>query len=533
MNYVRRKFSIFKGTCTATGLIFFFILLFGLALRLASFSGITGGDDMIYLHDIYKVSHGDFTPGNSHWNLRVGIIFPSALLVRIFGFNEAALTIFSFMCSLAGIVLIYFFARLLFDEKTALWAAFLLSFFPMDVIFATMIFGDLPLAFFMGLSVFYFLQGERQRKPQYYLLSGVWLGVSYLAKVTGLYLSLFFILYVIIEKRVKVKYVFVILGFLCVFACESGYYHIQTGNPGYRFSILTNTGHWTEKKTQVEAREQNNSFFKGKSAEGLGLLRGNNWFLEPIFTFTTNQEFGFFYYFIFPIMIYLIITRDKKSKILLIWMIPVGLYILYGSTSPFSFTPLRRWPRYLFPIVLPSLLILAYFLNTKKDWLWKKFSLLTSGFLFVTSLMCIFWFNDGPTDSYIVKEIAEFRKQNPQKSLLVYWQMYQHLSPFLEYRKDINLKLYGFPEEKTTTSRSLYYGLELVDPDNVEDAYIVVPLYDYGVKPQQDHPDWKVIHSIIRPKRFYCPLLEEPPFIPLGVKEKLCPTEVCKIYAIP
>ncbi len=505
------------------------ILLFGVILRLTVLSGITGGDDMIYAYDIHKVSHGNFEPGISHWSLRLGFIFPVALFAHLFGFNEYALILYPLFCSLGGILLMYFFGKLLFHENIGLLAAFLLSFFPLDVFFATMVFVDLPLGFFMGLSVFYFLKGEKQQQNiRYYMLSGIFLGISYLTKITGLYLGLFFIGYILVERRIKLKHAFVIVGFLCIFFLESGYYYFQTGNPIYQVSILAQEGHWekgNDNKLKTVNPGDDPSFFKGKSAEGLAVLRGNNWWLEPIFTFTTNQEFGFFYYAIFPMIAYLMIKKDTNIKLLLIWMIPLTLYILYGSVSPFHFNPLRRWPRYLYPIAYPSILILAYFLSEKKYWIKGKFSTLTAGFLLITSLICIWGFNDGPTDSYVVKQIAEFNAQHPQKSLLIYWRMYRHLGPFIEYQKSPAIKIYGLSQSR--------YDVDVIEPDSATDSYIAVPLYDYGIEHLREHPNWELVHTIIRPKKSYCPILENFPGMPNGVKEKLCPTEICEIYLIP
>jgi len=529
---------IFESTGSSIYLMLFLIILFGLVIRLAVFSGITGYDDMIYVQHIHKFSTGNFEPGSTHWSLRLGFILPVLLFVYIFGFNEIALILFPLICSIANIILIFYLAKLLLNEKIALGAAFLLSFFPLDVVFATMVFLDTPLSLFMGLLAFYFIKAEMQNKTEYYFISGLCLGLSYLTKLTGLYIFLFLTAYVISEKKFKVKYGLIILGFLLIFFAESGYYYIETGNPVYRFSIINKIQHGEEQQAKKENRvtqkvDADKSFFKGRDASGLKVLRGNNWYLEPIYTLTTNQEFGFFYYFVLPITIFLIFKKDKKVKILLIWMIPLLLYIMYGSTSPFHFAPLRRWPRYLTPITLPSLIILAYFLAEKKYWLWNKFSYLTISFLFLTSIICIFWFNSGPTDSYIVREVAKFVSQNSQKDTLVYWKMYQHLAPFLEYPKNQNVKVYGFSGKKKGFN---YLGAGLTDPFKAKDSYIAIPTYCHLANPERNHPDWTLIHSIHRPKKLYCTVLASSSFdtlIPVGVKEKLCPDESCNIYYIP
>ena len=512
------------------------ILLFALIIRLSFFCGITGGDDLAYLEEIHKSYMGDFEPASSHWGLRLGFILPSLLCVYLFGFNEAALALFPLICSVAHILLIYATAKLLVNEKTALLSAFLMAFFPLDVFFATMIFLDTPLALFMGLTAFYVIKGELSGKTAYYVVSGLFLGLAYLTKETGLYITLFFIVYVIAEKKIRLKYGVVILSFLFIVVLEFGYYYLKTGNPAYRFSIIEGGHHSMIKTLEKEYDEssgtdQEEAFFK-KDISDVLVLRGNNWYVEPFFMLATNQEFGFFYYFILPITIYFLVKKDKKIRIILIWMIPMFIYILYGTTNPFSFSPLRRWPRYLTPVTLPALIILAYFLIEKGQWLWHKFTEISVAFLLITSLMCIFLLDTGTTDSFIVKEIAKFRTQNTQKDMLIYWGTYQHLAPFLEYRKDIHIKLYGFPQSKQRPEHSLYYGLGLADPNEVKDCYIVIPCSD-PMNIQKNHPKWELVRSIASAKKFYCSWTENASFFPTAIKEKLCPDGVFRIYYVP
>ncbi len=533
---LRHPKTLFDDIESSRYILLSLILLFALIIRLSFFSGITGGDDLAYLEEIHKSYMGNFEPASSHWGLRLGFILPSLLSVYLFGFNEAALALFPLICSVAHILLIYALARLLLNEKTAMLSAFLMAFFPLDVFFATMIFLDTPLALFMGLTAFCFIKGEHSGKTAYYVISGLFLGWAYLTKETGLYITLFFIVYAIAEKKIRLKYGVVIISFLFVVFLEFGYYYLKTGNPAYRFSVIEG-GHHSMIKTlekkydDISGTDQEKDFFKKDVSEVL-ILRGNNWYIEPLFMLTTNQEFGFFYYFILPITMYFLIKKDRKTRILMIWMLPLLIYILYGSTNPFSFSPLRRWPRYLAPVTVPALIILAYFLIEKGQWLWHKFTEISVAFLLLTSLMCIFLLDTGTTDSFIVKKIAEFRTQNTQKDMLVYWGTYQHLAPFLEYRKDIHIKLYGFPQNKNRPENSLYYGLELEEPDEAKDSYIVIPCSD-PMNVQKNHSEWKLASSIDSPKKFYCSWTEKASFFPTAVKEKLCPEGVCRIYYIP
>src|SRR3989344_7372920 len=137
------------------------ILVFALALRLVFFSGADHSDSLLYYTYSDQAAKGEFKPELNHFSSRIGIIYPQALVYRIFGVNEAASNILPLIFSISGIILTFHLGKLLFNEKTGLIAAFLLSFFPLDVIYSTRFLSDLPSAVFSALSVFIFLRAEK------------------------------------------------------------------------------------------------------------------------------------------------------------------------------------------------------------------------------------------------------------------------------------------------------------------------------------------------------------------------------------
>jgi len=89
--------------------------------------------------------------------VRIGIIYATALSYSIFGVNDFSSVLFVLLTSLGSIILIFYFGKLLFDEKAGLMAAFLLSFFPLDIAYSTKLLTDLPSAFFMALGSLVFI----------------------------------------------------------------------------------------------------------------------------------------------------------------------------------------------------------------------------------------------------------------------------------------------------------------------------------------------------------------------------------------
>jgi len=164
------------------------ILVFALTLRLWFFVGIGFNDDSYYLDFADDIYNGKkFTPPRGvHWGIRIGVYLPVVFFWKLLGISEFSTSFFTLLTSLGSILIVYLIGKELFNSKTGLIAAFLLSIFPLDVIYSTQIGPDIPFQFFSILSLFFLLKSEKSKnriKPRIYiLLSGLSLGLSYLFK---------------------------------------------------------------------------------------------------------------------------------------------------------------------------------------------------------------------------------------------------------------------------------------------------------------------------------------------------------------
>lgn len=496
-------------------ILLIFIILFGIAIRVIFFSGYVEGDDKHYMVYAYKFSQGEFTPYNNHWGIRLGLIIPTALSFYLFGINEVSLVLFPLLCSLGSIILIYFIGKMLFDKYVGLLSAFFISFFPLEVIYSSHLFPTPPITFFTALAIFLFLKGEYKRKSIYYLLSGICIEISSSIHLSALYIALFFIIYVVFYKRklISVNYLFFLpIGVLLIFSMEAIFYYIQTHDPLFNYHITQ----------EVINGFSHEGFFDIITST---TYRGVNWLIEPIVLFTTEQEFGFFYYFILPIIAYFLFKTDKKITILLIWILPMLLYTLFGSVSLSHYEPLRRLPRYLSPVTIPSLLILSYFLIHKINK--KLYSIISVVFLFLTSIGSI-WIDNSRIIDYVPRKIYLFHKEHPGKDLLVTPFDYTALLFYSKFQINPHLKLLLLPEDINSNSTTIqnikcvvYPNVDIVfyhDLINLHNVYVAINKEDNYLIPKNS----KLIKVIQKPKRFYQDFLEKPPIRKIleGVKAK-------------
>ena len=356
------------------------ILLFALFLRIIFLSGINSSDDLNYMTISHEILEGKFESGSLH-TLRILMIYPTVFFFWLLGISNFSAALWPLICSMGTIILIYKIGKLLFNERVGLLSAFLLSFFPLDVIYATRLAADVPVAFLMTVSVYLFLKARTVNRGYLYLFSsGIVLGLSYLVKELGLLLFFFYFVYIIYEfiskRKINFNYSFILLGFLLVFTIEGLYYYSSNGDFLLRYHAVSGifsvpTDYW------------------GKGIYPIDILT----FYPPAmlnlvdyYSGTPNTRiYGFFFYFIFLALIYSLIIREKRSYALIIWMLSLFLYLQIGTRSLSEYLLFGKEYRYLIIIIVPALIILASFLLDKSKVI-RKFLPISVIFLLSTSV---------------------------------------------------------------------------------------------------------------------------------------------------
>lgn len=371
------------------------IISFAIILRLVFFSGIGGSDDVLYTNYAYQLSKDDFSFPATHHGTRLGFLYVVGFLYALFGVNEFSSNILILATSIAGIVLVFYFGKEFFSEKTGLIAAFLLSFFPLDVIFATKLLPDLPSAFFLSLGVFFFLAAEKhEAKPKsrlHYVFSGLSIGVAYLFRESAILILLFFLAYALFYRKFKMNYFFVFLSFIAVFLIESYIFFTNTGDFLYRFHSLS---------SYYPGVVQSDEFF-GRGSFPYSL------FHFPYIMFTSVQ-FGLFFPFILIAVAYLLKIKGKKAYPFIIWFLFLLSYLIFGTVSISEYLPFAAIPRYLMIITFPSITLLAMFLADKAILIRKLLSHLIISLLFVTSIGFIYLDMDSRHSIDNAKRIAGY-----------------------------------------------------------------------------------------------------------------------------
>jgi hypothetical protein len=355
--------------------LLFLIVLFGLIFRVLFFSGIGTSDDLSYSRYSYDILDIGIDPDSVlSLSSRVGILYVTAFSYELFGVNDFSSVIFILLTSIGNIILAYFFGRLLGNEKVGLMAAFLLSIFPLEVIYSTKLLTDMPSAFFMALGVYLFLYSEKKNKLKInYFLSGIFIGIGYIIRESVILIVLFFLLYVIYKRGIKKEYFLVAIGFIIMFIVELISLYILTGNPFFKFTVIPDY--------LLESYILYDYFGRLNFPQGL--------FHYP-YIILTNSLVSSFYIFIFVSILYLIKVKKKETYLMLLWFIPLLLYLSFGSASFTQYLPFVAKARYLTIITIPGVLLLAFFLVEKNHFIKRAVMPLALAILLLTSVVSVY-----------------------------------------------------------------------------------------------------------------------------------------------
>lgn len=326
------------------------ILLLAAVLRVIFFTGYHGYDDVFYITRAHDLSHGIFSVPRNHWEARIGLVGPTALAYRLFGVTLWSTTLFPFACSLAGVGAAIGIGRRLFNQRVGLIAGLLVACFPMDAIFASMLFPTATVTLLTGLGFGLFLLGEKEDRPVLHLASGIAFGLAAVAHETAILGIVFYPVYVAVTRRPRRAHLLGLAGMLAGILVDP-LVHALMGDPLARLHALARAG-------------------TAQGTAGDVAYRGFNrtWLFEPIIRLFAERTFGIFPWLVAPLAIYraAFATRaqptDPTERNLSLIIIAVFVWTEYGTMSPRAYAPLSRLPRYLSPLTLPAAWLLARYL---------------------------------------------------------------------------------------------------------------------------------------------------------------------------
>jgi len=166
-------------------------------------------------------------------------IWLTALTFKAFGWNEFTTRIWSSLFGIGGVVVVYFLGKSIFEKKTGFFSALILATSLQYIIQSRLALLDVPLSFFISLSILFFYLGYKTyEKRWYYLLSFIFMALATLTKgpigvlLPGLIIGLYLLL---TANTGELKRMMLFRGVLIYLAIASPWYAIELMRHGHTF----------------------------------------------------------------------------------------------------------------------------------------------------------------------------------------------------------------------------------------------------------------------------------------------------------
>jgi len=158
-------------------------------------------------------------------------IWLTAITFKVFGWSEFTTRLWSALSGMGGVIAVYFLGKSLFNRKVGFLSAAILATSPQYIIQSRLALLDVPLSFFISLSIlFFYLAHTIPNKRWYYLLSYASMALATLTKgPIGLLLPVLIItVYLLLAGELgRIKEMMLFRGIILYLAIASPWYTIE------------------------------------------------------------------------------------------------------------------------------------------------------------------------------------------------------------------------------------------------------------------------------------------------------------------
>ena len=141
------------------------ILLLALLVRLVTYNGAFGSDDLTYFDRALQLARGDWSSANYNGALRYGFNLPAAAFIALFGESLFVANLWPLACSLIEIGAVFVFAKAVMHRRAGIFAALLLATAPLHIAVATRIHADAVVSMFTTVSFVLLYLGILRCRP--------------------------------------------------------------------------------------------------------------------------------------------------------------------------------------------------------------------------------------------------------------------------------------------------------------------------------------------------------------------------------
>jgi hypothetical protein len=329
------------------------ILLLALVLRVVFYHGYTASDDGSYHTDADRMLAGTYRVTDPQLDLkgyRFGLLLPLAAL-KAFLPAFLASAVLTIGAALGSIVLVYRLGRRFRSERAGLVAAGLLAVAPLGIQMSTSLFPEVLVTFTLLLAFECFLQA----RPGWAALAGLLAGVALLQKENAFYWFPFFAWWAW-KGRVPFRtWAWGAATLLAVGVLLLVFYGVAAGDPFYQVRRIDRQyGH----HLVTDYYPTSGAILRRLTVELLLLL------FSPVEVSTA--AYGFLFYLVLPAA--WMLRRDPAARPFLVLAAVLLVLLNFFPARFFPFLPNALLYRYLYPALIPVVLLLGQAADLRPRW---------------------------------------------------------------------------------------------------------------------------------------------------------------------
>jgi 4-amino-4-deoxy-L-arabinose transferase-like glycosyltransferase len=340
-------------------------------LRVVAFQGYSDSDPRAYSVLADNLAYGTLLiteyDGPPVFPLRLGVYAPTAALIRIFGLSEVTLAAYPFLVSILGCLLAYAVSRRLGTPFAGLIGLSALAALPIDIRMASLLLPDSIAAFWANVGIVLacvaLTKSDLRQSAFLGVLSGVLFGVSWLCKETVLFLIPFVAILVLVlhrHSRLSVRttcLVAISVGVIAVLLAEMAFYAKLAGDPLFRLHAMERN----YEQAAVWFFDKSSPYYGWESGGYAKALVKRLFFTGPS-AMLLSKSMAFVPTVAIIGAAWAAVFRRRSFVLPAIWLISLLVMFNFMTSSFTSYQPLPLFSRYLYPILLPSLVLFGGFL---------------------------------------------------------------------------------------------------------------------------------------------------------------------------
>jgi 4-amino-4-deoxy-L-arabinose transferase-like glycosyltransferase len=325
------------------------VLFVGVALRLYVITDDPSPDSFIYAQHAHHLLKGTFTLRDDSWYVhRLPVFAPVAAAYAALGVNVWTTHAWPLLCSMLELILTMWLGFRLTGRSVGLVAGALLALLPLSASQAGRLLPDGVMATLLTVAAVTWIGGRERadgRSRLLMVLSGVCLALAMVIRVYAVLLVVLYIGDILRRPRTARDLLWPALGGLAVVLPLAAVYRAATGDALYPLRVVSS------------------AYGQQLAPQAVSQL-----LFYPSILWHPRTEFALHAWLFAGAIVFALVRRERGHVLLLLWTLPLLLFLEFGTMSFSAYVPVFKERRFLTVLAAPLSLLAASMLCALVPW---------------------------------------------------------------------------------------------------------------------------------------------------------------------